>query len=329
MNKKNKFVGLAAAAGFIILAGCNKSHQVTPTTSSEQSSETSSQFSGNAKSSSGFKVFALRRDVLGVSDIKDNYDITAANATGFSVITVAGSKLLHVSGITTILNNTTSLYGVTNASSNFPGRLWRISIATKVATSVGVTTKTGSIPVYLQDIERTKDGRYYYAIEVGTKNIYVSPGTGAPLNWTLVGTLPASLGATTNLCGLDIYNSFLTVYGNGNVPGSPFPNTGTKLGYYARYDIAISGAITFVGAAGTNINTSIASTSDAALLISDDGSINGSFIVIATPSNAGAAFHYYNIPPTATNLPYFLTNATTNFGSVLGSIDNLMDFTYF
>lgn len=325
---KLKF-GLAVAIGLTALSSCNKKSNPAPGNNSENTSQIS-QNETNAKSSSGFNVIALRRAAGNISQINTGYSIVTPGLGVFQNVTIGLTNVTNVSGITSIINNTSALFGVTNNLSNFPGRLLKINPVTMAAGVVGPTQigSTSGPVIFLQDIERSKDGRFYYAIRVGTRDVYVSiPGVpgNPPLIWNLAGSLPASLGATTPLIGLDIYGDRLTVYGHGQVGGSPYPNTGTNIGYYSLFTITAGGGLSFVGGAGTNISYSPAANEDAALLISDDGSINGTFVILPTPTNSFS--HFYNIN---TNLPYWLINATASFSGALPTTQNgLLDYTYY
>lgn len=324
MKTKIKTMSWIASASLLALIACNKTKQLEPT-STPVESETPS--NAQAKSSAGYNVVALQRNSTGACNLNTSYSIISGGGS-FVGITYLGAKLTHLNGVSSVKNIPDYLFGTTTKASNFPGKLFRINSSTKVASLVGDTrigSSTGPI-VYLQDIERTVAGDVYFAIEVGSKNIYVSvPGApgNPPLIWNLAASLPNALGVSTELVGLDIYTGNLVVFGQGQIPGSPFPNVAGKSGYYVKY--TISGAsLSFVGGAGTNLTYTPAAGEDAALLISDDTSINGTFATIPTPYNGVS--HYFN---SNTNLPYWLVNATTNFSGTLPSAKQLVDFTYF
>jgi hypothetical protein len=333
MKTKTNMIGVAIVAILITFTACKKNENVSPVTS-DNSAQTSTPIDNSgAKSNGGFGIISLREisGSGGVCQINTAYIINVPGSGVYQNVVfgvLGGPNITYITGIVSIANNTTTLFGVTSSLSNNPGKLLKISATTKVAGVVGNTTKVTGAPIYLQDIERTKDGKIYYAIEIGTKNIYISIPSAIgnpPLIWTLVATLPVAPGATSALQGLDIYNGWLVVYGNGTVPTSPFPNIVGTIGYYARYNIGGGGALTYVGTAATNTAYTLSPNEDAALLISDDTSINGTFVVIATPSFS--AKHFYN---QNTNLPYILFGANANFASTfITGFNGLLDYTYF
>jgi hypothetical protein len=335
MKKQVQKIGLAAAAGMILFASCSKqnmtpSHPESTTTPGQTSSSTAQ------KSNVGLNVIALRCiPGSNLSEYSSAYNMTAGSGSGFQVIynSNGGIKISNVSGITTIFNNTAVMYGVTNNQSNYPGSLFKINIGAGNATFIGNTTLASGAAIYLQDIERTVDGQYYYAIEAGTKNIYMSNPSAIgnpPLIWKLLATLPVSPSSTSSLHGLDIYNGMLMVYGNGQCGGA-YGSVASKIGYYARYNIGASGTLTYVGIAATNIAYSVSSGEDAAFLISNDGGINGGFVMLATPSLSGD--HYYNTLPTPPSYAPYINStpyATATFGGMLpAGTRGLVDYTYY
>jgi hypothetical protein len=328
MKTKNQFIGIAVAASLMFFTNCNKEKLTTP--SPEPAAVQNDNPDIGAKTSLGFSVISLRNTstVTGVCEINSGYNITSPTSGLYQTVTIGGPSLTFVTGIVTIFLNTTTMFGVTGFNSNKPGALVKIDIATKTATYVGQTSDNFGNQIFLQDIERTTNGMLYYAIEVGTNNIYrCLPGSVGtpPLVWTLATTLPPAAGATSAFHGLDIIGNLLVVYGNGNVTASPYPNVAGNIGYYCRYTIGVGGSLTNVGNAGTNIGYAISANEDAALLINKDPSLTGFFVMIATPSFSNLHYHNPNM-----NLPYILNNITTGFASLNSTgPTGLVDYAYF
>jgi hypothetical protein len=329
MKTKIKVMGIAVAASLMFFTNCRKEKLNEGTAINSSSTAEIDNTSSGSKTFSGFTVFALRNNpaVPGDCEINTAYDVLTPGSGFFQPVTIGATNLTYVSGITTELGNTTFIYGITDASSNFPGGIFKIDIATKVASYIAQTLDNFSAQLYFQDIERTVDGLHYYAIEVGTNKIYrSSPGVGSPpTTWTFAYSLPASSGATDVYCGLDICKNILVAYSNGDATSSIYPNSAGNTGFYTRLVISATGGLTSLGDACTNMLYAPTSGEDAALLISGDASINGSFVMIATPSFSNLHYHNPN-----TNLPFIMTNTTPSFmSSIATGAIGLMDYTYF
>lgn len=332
MKKTNSTIAIAAIMSLAILIACNKQSNTAPTVSSNTvSNEQTDNPNIGMKSNAGFGVVALRLDGVN-SQINTGFSIVTPGTGVFTDVrfgSTSGPIVTNMTGVSRVPNANDVLWGTTNSSSNYPTRLLRIIVGNKVASDMGPTTKNTGGSIRLQDIELDKTGKIYYAIEVGSKNIWVSiPSVigNPPLVWTLAASLPAAFAVTTPLIGLDMYNGFLIVYGHGQIT-SPYPNTVGKIGYYVYYNFnTTTGVVSLVGGAGCNMTYSPAVNEEAALLISDDTSINGTFIVCPKPANT--LNYFYN---TNTNLPYLLVNATTSFGGTLppSTQRNINDYTYF
>ncbi len=330
MKTKIKVIGIATVASLIFFTNCKKEQLTDVTNNDKPTSIESDNPTSSAKTSLGFTIFALRNNpaVPGDCEINTAYDILTPGSGVFQIVTIGASNLTYVSGIVTELGNSTFMYGITDASSNFPGELFKIDIATKMASSIAPTLDNFGTQLYFQDIERTSNGLYYYAIEVGTNKIYISsPAVGSPpTTWTFAYSLPTTSGATDAYHGLDIFRNILVVYSNGDATGSSYPNSAGNVGFYTRLVISTTGGLTSLGDACTNLSYSPVSGEDAALLISKDPSINGNFVMIATLSNSN--FHYHN---PNTNLPFILSNTTPGFTifNTTGVAAGLMDYAYF
>jgi hypothetical protein len=329
MKTKIKVMGIAVAVSLMFFTNCRKEKLNCGTKNKESSTNEVSNPSSGAKTSPNFNVFALRTvpGSLGDSELNSAYNILMPGSGMYQTITLNPStNLTYVSGITTQLNNMTHVFGITGSASNFPGMLFYIDLATKVASPMGSTVDNSNSPIYLQDIEQTPNGMYYYAIEEGTNKVYLSSsGIGSPpLVWTLAYSLPSTSNATEPYHGLDIYNNMLVVYSNGDV-SSAYPNTTGNIGFYTYLTITPTGGLTFVGNACTNISYTPSTGEDAALLISKDPTINGSFVVIPSPTFSN--FHYHN--PNM-DLPFILMNNTPGFTPLNpNGQDGLLDYAYF
>jgi hypothetical protein len=332
MKKPNSTIAIAVIASVTILIACNKQGNAVPTPNSNSVSETQVDNPNTGmKTFAGFGVVALRLDGVN-SQINTAYSIVTPGSGVFTDVrfgSTTGPIVTNMTGVSRVPNVNDLLWGTTNSNSNYPTRLLRIIVGNKVASDMGPTTKITGGAIRLQDIELDQTGKFYYAIEVGTKNIWVSiPSVvgNPPLVWSLAATLPAGFSLTTDPVGLDMYSSILAVYGHGNIT-SLYPNTVGKIGYYVRYNLnTTTGVLTLVGGAGCNMTYAPAAGEEAALLISDDTSINGTFVICPKPANT--LNYFYNVNK---NLPYFLVNAVTSFGGTLppSTLRTIIDYTYF
>lgn len=91
----------------------------------------------------------------------------------------AVQPLKWATGISKIYQNTTDLYLTTGAQSNAPGSLFRVKIASGVATFIANTTTPASVPINLKDIDMFYSDFVYFAIVEGTnKVVKVNVSTG-------------------------------------------------------------------------------------------------------------------------------------------------------
>ncbi len=329
MKTKIRVIGIAIVANLIFFTNCKK-EQLNESRKCDKSptSEANSSSSGN-KSSSNFNVFALRTvpGSLGDCELNSSYNILIPGSGMYQTVTIGSStNLTYITGITTQLSNMTHLFGITGSNSNFPGMLFYIDMATKVASPIGNTVDNNNLQIYLQDIEQTPDGLYYYAIEEGTNNVFISSSGvgGVPLVWSPAFNLPTTAAPTAPYHGLDIYNNMLVVYSNGNVT-SAYSNTTGNTGFYTFLTIGTLGNLVFVGNACTNIAYTPSAGEDAALLISKDPSITGNFVMIPSPTYSN--FHYHN---SNMDLPFILLNNTPSFTPLNpNGQDGLLDYAYF
>lgn len=333
MNTKIKSITLAILGGSILFTSCQK--EIAEPAQNPANTTSGNVFSSQ-KSGTGYAAVSLAIDPArnGASMINASDNVTAPT-NSFQYVRLNGVDLNYLTGITRLPNTTTTIIGVTGSASIRPGSLFTIANPSMNATNMGNTrigSSTGPI-IYLKDIELAPSGQQYYAIQEGTRNIYVStpPSSGAlPLIWNLAATVPAAM-VSSPLHGLDLYSGMLVVYGNGTKVTTPFMSTAGTCGYYAKYSMSTSGALTLDGVAATNTPYSVSVGEDAALMISDDGRFTGTFCMFATPSLSSN--NYYAVaPPSGFYLPYIGNTPFTDAsftGTVANVQRNIIDYTFF
>jgi hypothetical protein len=295
-NTKLKMV-IAIVAVTTTIISCKKEKQENL---NSQASNIQTDINSLAKSGSGFNVLALRLGVENHAQISNNFDI----ATGSGVFTnvrlgsIAGPLIKDMTGISTINNNWTPgqmIFAITGPKSNYPGYVFQVNTGNMVATLIGKTTKPSG-NVFLQDIERQVNSGLggandvYFAIEIGTCNIYKSatPVGGAPLSWTLAtATSPSvSLPGITSLHGLDLKFNMLVVYSNQKLPTSPYSGIGVGAYFTAPSPLSTS-FLTLNSTSPLDVPYLVTPNEDAALLLSDNAT---TFLFVTTPSASKEAF---------------------------------------
>jgi hypothetical protein len=340
-NTKLK-IGIAIIAIGTTIIACKKERQENL---NSQEVLPAAENSTVAKMSSGFNVLALRSNASNEGEISSNFSITSGTGvfTSVKLGSVSGPIIKDITGISTRANNwplPPIIYATTGASSNYPGRILQINSTTKVAAVAGfATTLVGGLKqnIYLQDIERYSAlgsaKVIYYAIEVGTANIYQSmvTTTSAPLVWYPATASFPSVGKDADgivLNGLDLFVDILVVYSNKKIPGSPY----IGIGYGAAFQATIPTLLT-IPTLSSSVESPldvpyalITPNEDAAILISRDKSLTGSDPMLVTPSQSSDCF-ISTTPAVFTTssapqsyAPIFPTNSPLNY--------SMLDYTY-
>jgi hypothetical protein len=339
LKLKIGFIAIVIAANVISCKNVSSIESVTQTDNSSIS-----------KYTPGFTVLALRSDLSGRSELSASFNVTSGVGV-FSPITnsVTGLPMTNVTGIATRSNNWSTvnpfIYATTSAGSNYPGCLLRINSNTKVAIVLGATVKAGTVnPIYLQDIERysasgSGANSIYYAIEIGTANIYQSTPTGInpPLAWVPATSSFPSVTPFINpsideldlvLTGLDLVGENLIVYSNQKLSASPYTGIGFGALLYQSSVSTVGPNLTFSSKSALNIvYTPSSSNEDAAILVSKTPiSSTGIAPLLITPSLSTNCFS--NINP----LWYISAAAMQTFTGIsstsTGGVYHMLDYTY-
>lgn len=187
---KKSFVFSLLAFVLIVFASCQKDAEVMPNADVAYSSTKEAAVAGPIAGGQ-YDFYALVVNVKSVplAGLSYIYGVNAASGayTYISLIMYGNKKLTHVTGITLDPTNSGYVYATTGAASNYPRRLWRVTISTGVAALVAPTTRPGGAAIFIKDIEGLKqDNGAMFAIEEGTSQVVKVSYAGVCTNFAVV-----------------------------------------------------------------------------------------------------------------------------------------------